>query len=264
MESGSFAVSSPGSLGGPVRVLQLTNSDPFHDTGVPDADRSHRIAERMLATASGEPVETILRVIWPSAALPDIVDRWMTQYSPNLVILHVNGYWYLYPSVPLLFERRFGRVGKPLAKAGFSAGRSSWIVQRRLFHWCRALALHTVGGAYYFVPDEVTDVVSQCVRRILSHEDVALVVRGNLLGWSEGPAGAELAVHSALASLASELHFTWLGRDPSRPVEGQELYQTGDRLHSTTELHRFYGEREGAAMVQAWQETQAAAGTRPL
>jgi hypothetical protein len=241
-----------------VRVLQLTTSDPFHETGVPDEARSHRIAERMLAEACGEPVETVLRVIWPSPALPDIVDRWMTQYSPNLVVLNVNGYWYLYPSVPLLFERRFGRVGKPLAKAGFSAGRTSWIAQRRLFHWGRWLALRTVGGAYYFTPDEVVDVVTQCVRRILAHENVALVIRGNLLGWSEGPRGAELAVHTALERLAGDLHVTWLARDATRAVEGQQMYQTGDRLHSTVELHRFYGEREGAAMVEAWREHAAA------
>ena len=234
-----------------MRILQLANSDAGHTTGVAEGERSYRIVQRMLAEASGEDVETVLRVIWPSPDLPDIVDRWMDRYAPDVVVFHMNGYWYLYQSVPLKLERKLGRWGRPLTGVGFGMGRNR-IAETTLFQRIRTLLVRTVGGAYYFTPKEVIDTVDACVRRILAREGTTLMVRGNLLGWSEGAHGAEAEVHRAVSRLAAELHFTFLARDPREPVAGQDLYQSGDRLHASGAVHLLFGEREGQALVQAW------------
>lgn len=243
-----------------MRALHLTDSDATHVSDVPEAERSFRVAERMLAAASGEAVETINRSIWPSPQLPDIIDGWMERYRPDLVMFHVNGFWYLYPSVPLKLERTLGRFGRPLARAGFKAGSTRWIATTRAFHWARRLALRTVGGAYYFTPDEVIQNVEACVRRIVAHENIGLVLRGNLVGWPDGEQSREAAVHSALANLARELHVHFLARDWRTPTPARELYSSGDRMHSNSAVHAFYGEQEGNAFIEAWRSEHAAVG----
>ncbi len=140
--------------------------------------RTSRKTARLLEAATGETVEIIPRVIWPSAQLPDIIDGWMERYSPDIVLFQINGFWYLYASVPLLFERKLGRVGKQISRAGLRAGRTPWIVKTRVFHFGRRVALRTIGGAHYFTPAEVCEIVEACLRRIVRHEGAGLIVQG--------------------------------------------------------------------------------------
>ena len=250
-----------------MRVLQLTTSDAFFDTGIADEDRVHAVAQRALIAATGEPVETTVRGIALAPELPEIIDRWMVRYEPDMVVFHINPYWYLYPSIPRRLERKFGRAGKKVGSIGSSSGpgQASWLSQRRVYHWGRRLALRTFGGDYFHTPEQIIEATAHCVRRILlRNEDVVLVVRGTLMGRKDSPIARALAVHNGMARVAEELHFTWLSRDPTLPPLGDAYLRTGDRFHTVAEVQRIEGELVGAAMAKAWQEAHATQPVAPV
>src|SRR5690349_658619 len=95
---------------GAVRVLRLGNSND-HVGAVPADQQSWKVAERAFSEQLGEPVETILKRVWPNSDLPTILDRWVTEFEPDLVVLQVNNFWYGHESAPLWLDRRFGRAG---------------------------------------------------------------------------------------------------------------------------------------------------------
>jgi hypothetical protein len=239
-----------------MKVLWLTNSDDMGDS-VPEEQRSFRIAARLVEAATGEPVEITPRVIWPSPALPDLIDEWIGRYQPDIVLFKINGFWYLYPSIPLQVERMFGRrVGRPIARAGLKAASTPWIAHRAMFHLFRRLALKVMHGATHFSPQEVAELVERCARRIVRREDLGLVVRGQLAGWSNAPPGAELFVHRKVTRLCDELHVAYLARDPEGPLLGAEYYKKGDRLHTDARGHEAHARQEAEAITAVWKARQ--------
>lgn len=235
-----------------MKVLWLTNSDDVGDT-VPEDQRSFRVAARLVEAATGEPVEVTPRVIWPSAQLPDLIDEWIERYEPDIVVFKINGFWYLYPSIPLQVERMFGRrMGRPVARAGLKAAATPWIAHRAVFHLSRRLALKAMHGATHFSPQEVAELVERCTRRIVRHEEVGLVMRGQLAGWRNAPPGAELFVHKKVAALCDELHVIYLARDPEGPLLGAEYYKKGDRLHTDAHGHEAHARQEAIAIEAVW------------
>ena len=237
-----------------MKILWLSNSDEVQEDVPPESRASH-LAATLVEAGIGEPVEVIPRVIWPSPQLPGIIDGWMDRYSPDMVVFHVNGFWYLYSSVPLMFQRKFGRLGPYLTKAGLKAGSTSWIVKTRAYHLARGLALKTVGGATYFTPQEVCDTVEACVRRIIRREGVGLVVRAPVApsSWNSAPAGAFRFVHRSLSALCESLHVTYLGQDPDLPdATDQSFWTGGDRLHTNAEGHAWYAQLDAGAIIAEW------------
>ncbi len=237
-----------------MKVLWLTNSDEVHGD-IPDEVRTSRQTARLLEAAASETVEIIPRVIWPSPQLPDIIDGWMERYSPDIVLFQMNGFWYLYASVPLLFERKLGSVGKRISRAGLRAGRTPWIVKTRVFHFGRRVALRTIGGAHYFTPAEVCETVEACVRRIVRHEGAGLIVQGQLVpsSWSSAPPGAIAFVHQGVSALCESLHVTYVAADPANPRESIDFWRKGDRLHTSEEGHAWYARKIAAAILPVWQ-----------
>jgi hypothetical protein len=73
-----------------MRVLRLSNSDDTAGELSPEV-RAWHIAGEVLAAALGEPVETTTRVIWPEPSLPDLVDRWLDRYEPDMVFSRSTG-----------------------------------------------------------------------------------------------------------------------------------------------------------------------------
>ena len=55
-----------------MKILRLGNSDDYAEH-IPVGSRAFEFAERALVELSGEPVETVLRVVWPAPALPDMM-----------------------------------------------------------------------------------------------------------------------------------------------------------------------------------------------
>jgi hypothetical protein len=112
---------------------------------VPGAERAHRIADELFTELTGEPVEPVLKLFWPEPGLPDIVDRWIARYQPDVVFMRTSMVWCAYESVPLRIERRLGRLGRPLARFGFKLG-GIQVMALGPAHYRRRYLLHAGGS----------------------------------------------------------------------------------------------------------------------
>jgi hypothetical protein len=242
-----------------VKVLWLTNSDDLGQASpVPEEQRSYRLAARRFEERTGEPAEMIPRVIWPSPKLPGLIDEWIERYEPDMVMFRINGYWYLYHSVPLQIERALGRVGRPVARAGTKISKTPWIAHTLAYHYARKGATRVFGGATYFHPDEITELVDVCVRRILQHEQLMLVVRDQLGDWDD--VDRWYYVHRKVSALCESLHVKYVGRNPFGPEQQPgNLYDKGDRFHTNALGQAWYAEKESEAMAEVWLATRGAA-----
>lgn len=99
-----------------MRLLRLTNSYDTDPAIAEDANKK-TLVESLFQQATGEPMETIVRVVWPDPVLPELIDKWLKRYQPDVVLLVVSSYWFTYVSAPARIQRTFGRVGKPIADA---------------------------------------------------------------------------------------------------------------------------------------------------
>ena len=233
-----------------VNVLWLTNSDDMDGSAVPDHLRSYRLVQRMVAAETGEPVEIIPKVIWPAEGLPDIIDGWVDRYAADVVFLRVNGYWYLYHSVPNRLRRKLGIVGSPVARLGEAAGRSPWLSKTAVFNAVRMGLLKTVGGDRFFEPAEVADVVEACVRRLVRREDLLVVLRAQIADWDD--IEGEVELQARLRPICESLHIGFLAKDPRTP-DPVDYFGEGDRLHTNEAGHLHFATLESAALVKAWR-----------
>ncbi|MEO6398754.1 MAG: hypothetical protein ABIP13_09840, partial [Tepidiformaceae bacterium] len=66
-----------------MRILRLTNSNDLTPAVAPEF-RASAVVERVVSAATGEPVESMVRAIWPTPDLPDHVGRWIETYQPDV------------------------------------------------------------------------------------------------------------------------------------------------------------------------------------
>ena len=59
-----------------MKVLRLGNSNDT-TASVPEELKSPAVANAILAAASGEPVELVTRMMWPSEQIPGLVEKWL-------------------------------------------------------------------------------------------------------------------------------------------------------------------------------------------
>lgn len=216
-------------MAAPLRILRLGTSEDV-PTHVPESALAYRIVEEQLCAETGEPVETVVKVIWPSEALLPAVERWLTTIQPDLVYMKVAAYWFAYESVPLKIERLLGRAGRPLSAVGLRAAAIPRVAHNAVFKAGRRLAQRTIGGATPFAPEEVVERMEACIRSVVRTEHVGLVVRGPqaFADFSANDAARERAeqrrqhVHRALRDLCRELHVEYVGFD-------EPLYRTESR-----------------------------------
>ena len=250
-----------------MRILRITNSDDLNPS-VPESLRSPAVAERILAEATGESSETVVRIIWPGPTLPGLIDEWIVRYQPDLILLVVTSFWFTYESVPLKIEREFGPIGRPIARAGYRAAGNPTFSQSRLFHAGRRLALRTIGGAVHFTPEQVVGTIEACVRTILAHENVALVVRGPYAAFTSdaGSSARQRAerrwfeVHGAVERLCRQLHVEYISFEKPVSNENDRGRFQGDFVHVTEEGHRERAEAEARAMLAAWRKLRGETG----
>lgn len=242
-----------------MRVLRLgtSNDSAGH---LPEEQRGWKIAENALATASGQRIDTVLKRAWPTEQLPSLIQRWMDEFEPDLVVLQVNNFWYGHESTPLWFERRLGRPGKLLSDAGMNVGKAAWIADNR---WAQLLNRRLLGllpKATHFTPAEVAACMEVAMRRVLSHEGVVLLVRGNE-DWAEMPlatrrfnrrnADRNAAMSAAMREICQRLHVPYFQRPTLRA--GEVLTVNGAGWHHNADGERLAGEFDGGAMVTAWK-----------
>jgi hypothetical protein len=206
-------------------------------------------------------VETISRVIWPDPGLPDLVDRWVERYQPELVLLVVTSYWFTHVSLPLAIERRFGRVGKPIARAGDRLVHKPLLARNRAFNAARQVARGTIGGETNFTPEQVIESMETCVRRVLAHENVALAVRGPRIAFAtEGSTKAKRIaeerrgmVDRHMAEFCRQLHVEYIAYDTGVSPDAAQSEFQADMVHVTEAVHAEQGRIEGEAMLRAWR-----------
>lgn len=252
---------------GRLTILRLTSSDDFNER-IPPKLRSAAVAESAFTALTGEPARTVVRRIWPTPGLPALLEKWMAEHQPDVVILRAASYWVTFESVPLRLRRWLGPLGGPLAAAGDRASRHPWLATNPAFHAGRRLLLRTIGGDTTFTVPGTLDVLDACLRRILAHEGVTLVVRGPQNAVTADPSPKSIAraerrrqqLHAGLRALCERRHLAYLGFDRPVATMGESGLFDADRLHSSEDLHRLRGEDEGRLMAEAWLRDHGRAG----
>ena len=243
-----------------MRILRLGNSEDT-SAGIPDELRGWRIAEQLLALDIGEPVETIVRPIWPSPELPRLLAKWLDEYQPDMVFLKVTWFWYGYESVPRRIERLLGRAGKPIARAGLSAAGNKRLARNRAFKFGRRVAHRIIGGDTPFNSHYVLELMETCIRQVVAKEDIVLLVKcsgaserdeGALAGYHERFMRRHDEVAGGIERLCDQLHVSHTRSLPAPPGPNEEL-RKGDGLHLGSGGQERMGVAEGRAMVAAWR-----------
>ena len=245
-----------------MRILRLTNSNDFAGD-VADGDRSYRAVEAAMEAAFGEPVETIRKVIWPADDLPDIVERWVVQYRPDIVLLKPNSFWYAYESVPARVRRKLGwlgRAGQSVGDSGFRAARQPWLAYNPVFPKFRYVAQATIGGDTHLPVEYCLANMEAVIRRVLRHEDTVLVVRGSRGGRDRPELPKKVAARNdarraqfraGMERICAELSVPLLSKSERRKYD-TSVYQA-DRFHANAAGHAQQGEFEARGMVEAWR-----------
>ena len=243
-----------------MRVLRLGNSED-RSPGIADSDRAWYIAGIVLAEACGESVETVVRPISPTRELPDLLDKWLDEYQPDLVLLKVTWYWYSYESVPRRIERLLGRSGKPIARAGTRAGESPRFATKRWFKLCRRAAHRIIGGDTPFPSSQVLEVMEECIRRVKARENVALLVKGTggnrydeetLAGYYQRFVNRREHVEGTIEKFCRDADVPYVNTKKAGVTSRAEL-AASDGLHTDLAGQERMGLKEGEQMVSAWR-----------
>jgi hypothetical protein len=253
-----------------VKILRLGNSDDLNPA-VPVEDQGWYYSQSLISAAIGEPVETVVRPIWPGLELPGLVDEWLDRYEPDLVFLKVTWYWYAYESVPRRIERIFGRAGKPVANAGLAAAKKPALARNAGFKAGRRLAHRLIGGDTPFSPKQVITVMEETIRRVTAREDIALLVKGT--GDGRGPEDGipgsharytkrRIEVEGTLQRFCESVHVPYIGTGRIPSVAGRMDLEKTDGLHRKAASHNRMGLWEGEAMLKAWLDFRGEDGAR--
>ncbi len=241
-----------------MKILRLTTSSDY-DSAAPVEARAPALLAGMLQAATGEPANIIGRVIWPAPELPANLDRWLTAEQPDVVFLWVNPFWYAYPSAPLKLERMGGPF-RWLGRAGRRASDTPWLSRNPAFVFARRLAFRLVGGAYYFEPEEVAEIVAACVRRILHHEHmVALVYHSPVVGFYDPDVRSRRlaeerrrTLNELLHPICRELRAMLDARDEYEPYGDGRNFVGRDGMHPNALAQAWMARQQFPSLVAAW------------
>ncbi len=250
-----------------MRVLLLGDSN---DTGawVSPERRKHVLAGERLAEDLGEPVEFVVRGIWPTEDLPGRIEEWIRESEPDVIYLGTGSYWFIYRSVPLRVKRLLGRIGGEAAgNAGFRIAKSERWAHNAVFRTARRALQSSIGGDTHFTVEQVIDRMSECIRVAARSEGTVLVVKGPHGKARYGAKRRDFArdeqkrlrFHTALEQLCEQVHATYDGVGEGG-VRDQAAYQrgttTGDGLHANEARHV----HEADVLYAAIREGLVAAG----
>lgn len=245
-----------------MRILRLGTSND-DQTPVPEEQRAWKIAEQMLAEVVDEPVETVLRRGWPNEKFAARLEAWVEELEPDFVVLQVNNYWYGHESIPLWFDRRLGRAGRSLGSAGAKLGKWSWVADNRWAQFVSRRAPDVLPYATHFTIPQVASCMELALRKVMAHEGVILLVRGNE-DWHIPTASARfnrrnharnLAMSAVMKDVCERLRVPYAQRPSMGKGEVTTLNDAG--FHVTSEEQRNAGTFDGEAMIAAWRSAHA-------
>lgn len=243
-----------------MRVLRVGTSNDSSGS-LPEEQRGWHIASTMLADASGEPVDTILKRAWPTAEFPEHVARWLDEFEPDVVVLQVSNFWYGHESVPLWLERKFGRAGAYLSDAGLRLGKRRWFADSRLAIASSRALVRVLPSATHFTVQQVAATMEAGMQKVLSREGPILVVRGND-HWAKLPMSTRrannrniqrnAAMSRAMRAICERHRTPYVERPTVSEAEMRKMLNDA-RWHNSADGERISGEVDGRAMVAAWR-----------
>jgi len=249
-----------------MKILRLGNSDDLNPA-VPVEDQGWYYSQNLIAAQIGEPVETVVRAIWPGPELPRLVDEWMDRYEPDLVFLKVTWFWYAYESVPRRIERLLGRAGKPIAGAALGAAKRPSLARNPGFKLGRRIAHRVIGGDTPFATSQVIAVMEEVVRRVTTRENIALLVKGtgDGRGPDDGIPGSHerfnarrIEVEGEIERFCASVHVPYIGTGRIPAASGRMDLKKSDGVHRGADSHNRMGLWEGEAMLKTWLEFRGA------
>jgi hypothetical protein len=223
-----------------MKILRFGNSQDM-DGRVPAEHSVDALLRKGLEAELGEPVEIVTRRAWPTPGLVPRVREWMDEIQPDVVLIIVLDYWFMYESVPVRMKRRFGSAGVKVGQAGQNVAQVSWLAHNRGFRTGRRLLTRLIGGEASFTPDEVVETMTACIKQILRHEGVILHVQGPTADQPFGQGRRavnrleqkRLRVTAQLAEVCTRYHVSYRGFPVPRWQDGPKLETSGDGLHLT-------------------------------
>ena len=244
-----------------ITVLRFASSLDF--TGeLPPGARAWEVAERILTEAGGRPVRTISKPVWPNAKLPAILERWLEEFEPDIVLICISSYW-VETEVVANRIRRLGILGRKLESASQAAAMKRGIGDSRLYLLGRRLLLRTIGGRPHFTPAELEANVESWLRVILRRESVAVAIAGT--PFSPDTMATKAArrratvrkneLRARLSELGKRLDIV-VDMPPHAPDAFDPALRLADRVHFNEKAHARMGEIDGRALVAAWERLQ--------
>lgn len=231
-----------------MRVLFLGSSNDAGNWVLP-TQKKHAITAQRLEAELGEPVEFIVKGIWPTEDLHKRVEAWIEESRPDVIYLNTGSHWFLYRSVPDRVKRLLGKVGgERIGEAGARIARSERWAYNAPFRALRKFLQETIGGDTYFTTQQVIERMSECLRVSVRSERTVVVVKGphGKRRYSSRKRAFErdererLKLHAALERLCAQLHATYDGVGEGG-VRDQPAYQkgttAGDGLHANAIRH---------------------------
>jgi hypothetical protein len=239
-----------------VRILLLGNSN---DTGTwfEGGRKRHEILREKLAAEFGEPLEIIVKALWPTENVAERMEEWLDTFEPDLVYLGINPFWFQYESVPLRMKRILGKkAGTAVSNAGFAVARKRRLAHNAVFRTMRRWTTRLIGGDTYFTPQEVIERISACIRLCVRNESTILLVKGPQGRAKPNLSAREIArrerrrgeIYAGLKPFCDQLHVTYIGNataawrsDPNPPKSSEN--RVGDGLHSNAKGHERMADR---------------------
>jgi hypothetical protein len=189
--------------------------------------------------------------------LATIVEGWLDRYQPDVLFIRIPAFWICYESLPLRLQRRLGKPGKWVGRAGLAVGGNPRFAESRAGKACRRLLLRTIGGDTYFTPRQVHDCIAEVLRVASKRESLVVAVRGPGHSIDASRTARGLARSSArsetldrlLSELCSESHVAY---GSARFIGHGTAHLREDDLHDGPEGQHLYGEVEGKLIARAW------------
>ncbi len=242
-----------------VKILRLSHSSDTFAIPPPEL-RSWAIAERALSEASGEPVTTVIKALWPTPGLVAAVDRWLENEEPDVVFIWVSAYWYLYGTIAGRLRQVLPGIARPLSAGADQLGRLRWLTESRPTRPVKGLAERVIGTAPAFTPEESVAVLESVIRRVLVREECLVVVRGAMTptyfrtrGQRRRAQELTAEVDRRMAELCRRLHLKYISGSPIASIGEEAAIRQPDRVHWNVKGHELYGAMEADGLVSAWR-----------